>query len=83
MASQWRENSHSTEVANLMEGEWPCYRRGKFMGGEWQCEQCGHFNGGRMVMLQKWSLYWRENGHDYRCGQFYSGRMVMLKRWSV
>ena len=40
----------STEVANLMEGEWSCYRG-------------GHFNGGRMVMLQKWSLYWRENGH--------------------
>ena len=37
-------------VANLMEGEWSCYRS-------------GHFNGGRMVMLQKWSLYWRENGH--------------------
>ena len=33
-----------------MEGEWPCYRG-------------GHFNGGRMAMLQKWSLYWRENGH--------------------
>ena len=33
------------------------------MEGEWSCYRGGHFNGGRMVMLQKWSLYWRENGH--------------------
>ena len=30
------------------------------MEGEWSCFRGGHFNGGRMVMLQKWSLYWRE-----------------------
>ena len=35
----------------------------EFMEGEWSCYRGGHFNGGRMVMLQKWSLYWRENGH--------------------
>ena len=46
-----------------MEGERSCYRGGKFMEGEWSCFRGGHFNGGRMVMLQKWSLYWRENGH--------------------
>ena len=33
------------------------------MEGEWSCYRGGHFNGGRMVKLQKWSLYWRENGH--------------------
>ena len=33
------------------------------MGEEWLCYRGGHFNGGGMVMLQKWSLYWRENGH--------------------
>ena len=33
------------------------------MEGEWSCYRGGHFNGGRMVMLQKWSLYGRENGH--------------------
>ena len=24
----WKENSHLTEVASLMEGEWSCYRGG-------------------------------------------------------
>ena len=46
-----------------MEREWLCYRCGKFMEGEFSYCRGGHFNGGRMVMLQKWSLYWRENGH--------------------
>ena len=32
-----------------MEGEWSCYRGGKFMEGEWSCFRGGHFNGGRMV----------------------------------
>ena len=45
-----RKNGQVTEVVSLVDGEWSCY------GG-------GHFNGGRMVMLQKWSLYWREYGH--------------------
>ena len=39
-----------TGVVSLVEGEWLCYRGGQF-------------NGGRKVTLQKWSLYWRENGH--------------------
>ena len=38
-----RENGHSTEVANLMEGEWLWYR-------------CGQFNGWRMVMLRRWPV---------------------------
>ena len=37
-------------MASLKEGKWSCYRGGQF-------------NGQRMVMLQEWSLYWRENGH--------------------
>ena len=37
------------EVVSSIEREWSCY------GG-------GQFNGGRMVMLQKQSVYWRENG---------------------
>ena len=44
------ENGHVTEVASLKKGEWSCYRGGQF-------------NGQRMVMLQKWSLHWRENGY--------------------
>ena len=32
------ENGYVTEVVNLMEGEWSCYRS-------------GHFNRGRKVML--------------------------------
>ena len=37
----WIENGHVTEVANLKEGEWSCYRGGQFKGG-------------RMVMLPRW-----------------------------
>ena len=68
-----------TEVANLMEGEWSCYRS-------------GHFIEGRMVMLRRWSVLWRENGYftevltlmegEWSCyegGQFKGGRMVMLQ----
>ena len=33
------------------------------MKGEWSCYRGGQFNGGSMVMLQRWSLYRRENGH--------------------
>ena len=47
---QWRENGYLTEVVGLMEGEWLCYR------GD-------HFNGGKMVRLQKWPVYLKENGH--------------------
>ena len=48
-----------------------------------------------MVMLQKRSLYWRENGHTevvsfmegewsfFRGAHFNGGRVVMLRRWSV
>ena len=38
-------------------------------GGQGHVRESGHvyrgdkFNGGRMVMLQKWSVSWRENGH--------------------
>ena len=39
----WSENGHITEVANLMEGEWSCYRGSQS-------------NGGRVVMLQMWSV---------------------------
>ena len=27
-----RDNGHSTEVGNLMEGEWSCYRGDQFNG---------------------------------------------------
>ena len=50
-----------------------------------------------MVMLQRWTLLWRENGSRYGGGQFIlrsndhvtevvsfnGGRMVMLWRWRV
>ena len=38
-----RDNGHSTEVGNLMEGEWSCYRGGQF-------------NGERMVITEVASL---------------------------
>ena len=56
-----------------MEGEWSCYRGGKFMEGEWSCFRGGHFNGGRMVMLQKWSLYCRKYGHVMDVVSFMEG----------
>ena len=53
----------------------------------------GHFaevltNLGRMVMLQRWTVLWRENGYVMLMegaggGQFNGGRMVMLQRWSL
>ena len=59
-----------------MEGEWSCYRGGKFNGGRvvmlqrwflmegaWSCYRGGQYNGGRMVMLRSWSVSWRENSH--------------------
>ena len=49
-----------------MEGEWSCYRGGKF-NGESKIMLDGQYNGGRMVMLQRWSLM--------------DGRMVILQKW--
>ena len=71
-----------------MEGEWSCYRGGKFKGGRMVMF---HLNaggggvgggGGRMVMLQRWFLM--EGAWScYRADQYNGGRMVMLRRWSV
>ena len=49
-----------------------------------------------MVIVQRWPIVWRENGHVtevaclmegewscYRSGQFNGIRMVMLQRWSL
>ena len=33
------------------------------MEGECSCYGGGQFHGGRIVMLQRWSLEWREKGH--------------------
>ena len=33
------------------------------MDGEWSCYGGGQFNEGRMVLLQRWSVERRENGH--------------------
>ena len=30
---------------------------------EWSCYRGGQYNAGRMVMLQRLSLQWMENGH--------------------
>ena len=59
-----------SEVVSLIEGEWSCYRG-------------SHFNGGRMVMLRRWSVYWKENGHVTEVASFNGRRMVMLQRWSL
>ena len=45
-----------------MEGEWSCYRGGKFNGGRMVLLQRpasllnGQFKGGRMVMLRRWQV---------------------------
>ena len=52
-------------MASLKEEEW------SYTGG--------HFNGGRMIMLQRWSLQWKENGHVTEV-VFNGGSMVMLHR---
>ena len=57
-------NGHVREVGSLMGEEWSCYRGGQFKEG-------------RMVMLQRWSVKWREKS-CYGGGQFNGGRMIML-----
>ena len=51
---------------------------------------------GEWSLLQRWPVYWKENGHVrevvslmegewscYRGGQFNGGRRVMLQRWTL
>ena len=33
------------------------------MEGEWTYYEGGQFKGGRIVMVRRWSQYWRENGY--------------------
>ena len=64
------------EVASLIEGVWSCYRSGHLnegsmvilhtevitsIEGEWSCYR--KFNGWRMVILRRWAVLRRENGH--------------------
>ena len=43
------------------------------MEGEWSCYRGGHFNRGSMVKLERWSLYWRENGYVMEVVSFMEG----------
>ena len=84
-----RENGHVTEVV-INGGSMVIFRGGQYNGGrmfitevvslnqgEWSFYRGGQFNGGRMVMLQRWSLQWREKGHQrVSGGQFNGGRIV-------
>ena len=68
-------------MVTLIEGKWSCYRGGQFSEGEWSYYVGGQFNGGRMIMLHRWIVSWRENGHvteEVTNG----GRMVVLQKWS-
>ena len=65
-----------------MEEKWSSYTGGQFREGEWSCYSGGQLNGGRMVMLQRWPVSWRENGHVTEVVTN-GGRMVMLQRWTV
>ena len=55
------------------------------MEGEWSCYRSGQFNGGKMVMLQRWSLQWKQNGHMHviEVASLNGGRIVMLHRQLV
>ena len=47
-----------------MEGAWSCYRSGHFNEGrEWSFYINRKFNRWRMVMLRRWAVLRRENGH--------------------
>ena len=48
--------------------------------GEWSCYGGGQFKGGRMVMLQRWPIYRRKNGHVTEVVSLMEG-VVMLQRW--
>ena len=84
------------EVASLNEGEWLCYRGSLFIlggmvvtevaslkEGEWSSYRSGQFKRGKMVMLQRWPVFCRENGHVTKVVTLMGGRMVMLQRWPV
>ena len=49
------------------------------MKGEWSYYRGGQLKEGRMVMLQRWPLQWRENGHVTEV-LFNGGSMIMLQR---
>ena len=36
-----------------------------------------------MVLLQRWIVYFRGNGHVREVASLMGGRMVMLRRWPV
>ena len=52
------------------------------MEREWSCYGGGQFNGGIMIMLERWSVVWRESGR-YGGHQFKGRRMVMLQTLSL
>ena len=69
-------------MASLKEGEWSCYKGGQFKGESGPVTVVASINGRIMIMLERWSVLWRECGH-YGGYQFKGRRMVTLRRWSV
>ena len=57
-----------------MEGEWSCYKDSQLMEGACSCYIGGQFNGERMVILRRWPVYWRENGHVTKVGSLKEGK---------
>ena len=76
------ENGHVTEVASLKEGEWSCYRGGQFNGERMVLLRRCPVYGGIMIMLERWSVLWRESG-PYGGHQFKGWKIVMLQRLSL
>ena len=52
------------------------------MEGEWSCYRGDHFKGGKMIRLQRWPVYLKENGHVTEVVTN-GGRMVILQKWII
>ena len=52
------------------------------MKGELFCYRGGLLNGGRLVMLEMWSVKWRQNGHVMEVDSLKEGESS-LRRWPV
>ena len=52
------------------------------MQGEWSCYRGSQYNGGIKVMLRRWPVQWRENGHVAEVASN-AESMFMLHMWSV
>ena len=53
------------------------------MERQWSCYGGGQLNGGRMIMLERWSVLFRENGHFTEVLTLMEREWSLLRRWPV